>query len=65
MLLLSFAPLQLPCHPVWEAKYCGGKKWKKKQDFEMFFRGVQPVAHGPHAPQNGYECGPAQNRYFT
>ena len=28
-------------------------------------RGVQPVAHGPHAAQDGYEWGPTQNREFT
>ena len=28
-------------------------------------RGVQPVAHGLHAVQDGCECGPTQNRKFT
>ena len=28
-------------------------------------RGVQPVAHGPHAAQDSYECGPSHNRKFT
>ena len=28
-------------------------------------RGVQPTARGPHAGQDGYECGPTQNRKFT
>ena len=28
-------------------------------------RGVQPAAHGPHAAQDGYECGPTQNHKFT
>ena len=27
-------------------------------------RGVQPAAHGPHASQDGCECGPTQNRKF-
>ena len=28
-------------------------------------RGVQPVAHGPHVAQGGYECGPTQKCKFT
>ena len=28
-------------------------------------RGVQPAACGPHATQDGYECGPTQNHKFT
>ena len=28
-------------------------------------RGVQPVAHGPPVTQDGYACGPTQNRKFT
>ena len=28
-------------------------------------KGVQPVALGPHGAQDGYECGPTQNRKFT
>ena len=29
------------------------------------YQGVQPMAFGPHAAQDGYECGPTQNRKFT
>ena len=32
---------------------------------ESISRGVQPVAHGPHVAQDGYECGPTQNRKFA
>ena len=28
-------------------------------------RGVQPLAHGPRAAQDGYECGPTQNCKLT
>ena len=28
-------------------------------------RGVQPMAHRPHAAQDGFECGPTQNHKFT
>ena len=28
-------------------------------------QGVHPVAHGPHAAQDGCECDPTQNRKFT
>ena len=33
--------------------------------FERFCRGVQPTVCGPHEAQEGYECGPTQNRKFT
>ena len=29
------------------------------------YRGVQPAVHGPHAPQDGCECGPTQSHKFT
>ena len=36
-----------------------------KVSFGYRIRSVQPAAHGPHAAQDGYECGPTQNRKFT
>ena len=32
---------------------------------EKICRDVQPAAHGPHAAQDGYECGPTRNCKFT
>ena len=42
-------------------------RYHKFYYFKIFdsTRGVQPVAHGPHAAQDGYECGPTQNHKFT
>ena len=45
-------------------------EWIEKNDpstcclQETHFR-IQPVAHGPHVVQDGYECGPTQNHKFT
>ena len=56
---------RLHAHECTVSLFCSTSTKSKSFIYCTWSRGVQPAAHGPHAAQDGCECGPTQNHKFT
>ena len=61
----SHPSLQQPPHWSVSSHCHQARPSTRKNITTCWIRGVQPVAHGPNAAQDGCECGPTQNHKFA